>query len=193
MPRGGVALSLAALLAVGGCGASDSGAVAPGKAAAKESAAGDPATRSGPDLLRLPAEDICALVPLRALDGRAVAPAAKVVTEEGVDQVHCFFDDAGGTTVASISLGFDNPRALADARDMAQRKKWLVADLPELGDGAFYEVDEILGKPSLARVAGVPRQHADLLIAGLNADLESGELPDREAVVSWYQAVRDAL
>lgn len=189
-----VALCLSTLLAVAGCG-SEPSADAPGdgRPAGEGAAAEEKAEDSGPDLLKLPAEDICALVPRKALDGLAVAPASDVVTEEGVDQVHCFVNDAGGRTVASVSLGFDNPGALADARDVAERKKQLVADLPELGEGAFYEVDEVLGKPALARVAGVPPRQADLLIASLNADLDSGELPDREAAVSWYEAVHDVL
>jgi hypothetical protein len=98
--------------------------------------------------------------------------------------------DQRGT--ASFSLGFDNSGALADAREVAARDHRVV-DLPALGKGAFYEVTTALGKPALARVAGVPRRHADLLIASLNADQDSGRLPDQQAAMSWYRAVYDRL
>ena len=169
-------------------------------APACSSDAEDPGTASGaqrapaekaPDLLNLPADQICALVPLTALDGLAVEQPTRVVTEEGVNQVHCFLHTEK-QAVASFSLGFDNPGALADAREVAARKHRLV-ELPGLGKGAFYEVTNALGKPALARVAGVPRRQADLLIASLNADLDSGKLPDQQAAVSWYRAVYDRL
>lgn len=184
----------AAILAVPACssGGSDQGGTTSGAGKAPAGAAGAQQAESGPDLINLPADKICALVPLAALDGLAVDPPTRVVTEEGVNQVHCFLQNAQNQAVASFSLGFDNSGALADAREVAARDHRVV-DLPELGKGAFYEVTTALGKPALARVAGVPRRHADLLIASLNADLDSGRLPDQQAAISWYRAVYDRL